>query len=89
MTYKILSRHAISVVEWVQLIRREYLESPGLHLTPRQVERRWGLDSVTSGAILGAFADAGFLRRTRTGGYVQSGTRQTIAATPVGAGRRV
>jgi hypothetical protein len=34
--------------DWLQLIRAEYLEVPGLRLTRPQVERLWELDSVTS-----------------------------------------
>jgi len=40
--------------DWLLLIRAEYLEIPGLRLTKPQVERLWGLDSVTSEALLAA-----------------------------------
>ena len=36
-----------TVSDWLQLIRAEYLEFPGMHLTKPQVERLWGFDPVT------------------------------------------
>jgi len=61
----------VSIADWLQLIRAEYFEIPGLHLTQRQVERLWGLDRLTSDALLGALVGTGFLRCTRAGGYVR------------------
>ena len=63
-----------SSVEWLQLIRAEYLEIPGLHLTERQVERFWGLDTLTCNALLDALVDTGFLRRTNSGAYIRAAT---------------
>ena len=60
-----------ALADWVQLIRSEYLEIPGLSLTRKQVERLWGLDSMTSDALLGALTDAKFLRRTPAGTFVR------------------
>lgn len=60
------------LAEWLQLIRAEYLESPGLRLTPPQVRRLWGLDPVTSAALLAALVDIRFLRCTREGAYVRA-----------------
>jgi hypothetical protein len=53
-------------------IRAEYLEIPGLRLTKAQVERLWGLDSVTSEALLAALVDVNFLRRTVHDAYVRA-----------------
>jgi hypothetical protein len=61
-----------TIAEWLQLIRAEYLESPGLRLTKPQVERLWGLDDVTSEALLSALVDVKFLRRTRQEAYVRA-----------------
>jgi hypothetical protein len=58
--------------EWLQLIRAEYLEMPGLRLTKPQIERLWGLDPVKSGALLEALVDVKFLRRTRHDAYVRA-----------------
>ncbi len=60
-----------TIVNWLQLIRAEYLEIPGLHLTEPQVQRFWGLDPVMSEALLSALLDVKFLRRTRQGAYVR------------------
>jgi hypothetical protein len=56
----------------LQLIRAEYLETPGLRLTGPQVERLWGLDPVTSAALLAALVDVQFLRRTVHDAYVRA-----------------
>jgi hypothetical protein len=61
-----------TIPDWLQLIRAEYLEIPGLHLTESQVQRLWGLDQVTSEALLSALLDVKFLRRTRQGAYVRT-----------------
>jgi len=61
-----------ATVNWLHLIRAEYLEIPGLHLTRPQVRRLWGLDELTCDALLDALVNVNFLRRTRTGGYVRS-----------------
>ena len=58
--------------EWLQLIRAEYLEMPGLHLTKPQIERLWGLDPVTSEALPEALVDVKCLRRTRHDAYVRA-----------------
>jgi hypothetical protein len=61
-----------TVVDWIRLIRAEYLEIPGLHLTRNQVQRLWGLDDLTCDALLEALVDVRFLRRTRTGAYIRA-----------------
>ena len=61
-----------TVVDWLQLIRAEYLEIPGLQLTQPQAQRLWGLDAATCGALLAALIDARFLRRTRNGAYARA-----------------
>ena len=60
------------ICDWLQLIRAEYLEMPGMHLTKLQVERLWGLDPRTSEVLLGALIDARFLRRTPAGEYARA-----------------
>ena len=66
-----MSRAEAHIEEWLQLIRAEYLEIPGLCLTKAQVERLWGLDAITSEALLAALIDVNFLRRTGKGAYVR------------------
>ena len=60
------------IPDWIQIIRAEYSEMPGLSLTRPQVERLWTLDAATSEAVLTVLVDAGFLRCTRTGKYVRA-----------------
>ena len=48
----------------------EYLEMPGLKLTPRQAARLWQLDPVESMRLLESMVDAGVLSRARDGAYV-------------------
>lgn len=56
-------------------IEAEYLEMPGLKLTPRQAARLWQLDPVTSTSLLESMVDAGVLCRVRDGAYVLQSTR--------------
>ena len=60
-----------TIEDWLQLIRGEYLEIPGLRLTKPQVQRLWGLDPVMCEALLAALVDVGFLRCTRRQAYVR------------------
>ena len=59
-------------MDWLRLIRAEYLEIPGLRLTKPQVQRLWGLDDVTTDALLAALEDVKFLRRTHRDAYVRA-----------------
>src|SRR5262245_52266932 len=61
--------------EWLRRIRAEYQEVPGMNLTKAQVQRLWGLDDVTCDTLLDDLVKAGFLRRTRTQGYVRADNR--------------
>jgi hypothetical protein len=60
------------MADWIHLVRSEYLEIPGLHLTRNQVQRLWGLDTVMCDALLEALVDVRFLRRTHAGAYVRA-----------------
>jgi len=57
------------MTNWIQLIRAEYHEIPGLHLTKPQAQRLWNLQTTMCDAVLEATR---FLRRTRTGAYVKA-----------------
>lgn len=61
-----------SVTDWLQIVRAEYLEMPGLCLTAPEVQRLWGMDPTTCKALLDALVRTGFLRRTRRAGYVRA-----------------
>jgi hypothetical protein len=60
------------ITDWIQLVRAEYLEIPGLCLTKPQVQRLWGLDPATSETLLAALVAVNFLRRTRQNAYVRA-----------------
>jgi hypothetical protein len=53
-------------------IRGEYLEMPGLRLTPVQAQRLWGLTTAECEALMAALLDARFLRRTQDGSFILS-----------------
>lgn len=53
-------------------VRAEYLEMPGLCLTPAQARRLWNLDSDLCQAILNVLVEARFLARTRSGAFVRA-----------------
>jgi len=61
-----------TIGDWLQLIRAEYVESPGLRLTEAQMQRLWGLDPVMCEALLAALVDSKFLRRTDRDTYVRA-----------------
>jgi hypothetical protein len=61
-----------TMTDWIQLIRAEYHEIPGLHLTKAQVTRLWNLESTMCDAVLEALEGARFFRRTHTGAYVKA-----------------
>ena len=61
--------------QWVQRIRGEYAESPGLTLSLREAERLWGLDSAQCRALLEALVETRFLRRTKQGAYARDESR--------------
>jgi hypothetical protein len=52
-------------------VKREFLEMPGLRLTPSQAQRLWHLDEGCCGALLQSLVDAQFLFRTREGAFMR------------------
>jgi hypothetical protein len=56
----------------LQRIQGEYVEMPGLRLTPAQAQRLWGLERDVCDALLGALVDAKFLAQTRDGAFVRN-----------------
>ena len=61
-----------TVNQWLSIVRGEFTEIPGLHLTKPQVRRLWGLDSTTCDALLDTLIDIRFLKVTPTGMYARS-----------------
>jgi hypothetical protein len=58
--------------QMLQRIRAEYLEMPGLSLSPEQVQRLCGMDSVLCASVLGALVETGFLSRRSDGAYARN-----------------
>lgn len=48
----------------LERVRSEYLEMPGLTLTPAQARRLWNMDEPICEQLLLALLESGFLRRT-------------------------
>jgi hypothetical protein len=61
-----------TVADWLQIVRGEFQEIAGLHLTKPQAQRLWGLDAPTCEALLDALVSVRFLRRTQDGVYVRA-----------------
>ena len=51
----------------VRRIRGEYLEMPGLRVTPCQAQRLFGLDATTCDEVLAGLLQSGFLSLTVDG----------------------
>jgi hypothetical protein len=62
----------VDASDWLQLIRAEYLEIPGLSLTRPQAQRLWGLDPDTCDALLDSMVETRFLRRNSRGLFVRT-----------------
>lgn len=56
----------------LQRIRSEFLEMPGLRLTPAQAARLWALDRPTSERVLNGLTVTGFLLKSRDGAYLRA-----------------
>ena len=61
--------HALSFEQLVIRIKGEYIEMPGLWLTPHQGARLWSLEQTECLALLGALVDQGFLTMRSDGKY--------------------
>jgi hypothetical protein len=61
-----------SITFLLQRIRSEFLEMPGLRLTPAQAARLWALDRPTSERVLDGLTVTGFLLKSRDGAYLRA-----------------
>jgi hypothetical protein len=57
-------------VTWLNRIRAEYREMPGLSLTQAQMQRLWGFEHHVCDALVDSLVAAQILRRTSKGQYV-------------------
>ena len=70
-----LSYKEVAINAALRRVQGEYLEMPGLRLTPAQAQRLWGLDRESCNALLGALVDTKFLYRTRDGAFMRANAR--------------
>ena len=56
----------------LRLISVEFIEMPGMRLTPEQAQRFLGLDRNTCLGLLDSLVDISFLRRMRDGRYARA-----------------
>jgi hypothetical protein len=65
-------------------IRGEFLEMPGLKLTPAQARRRWSMNEAVCVEALQSLAADGFLHQTASGAFIAlpSAIRMLKAALP-------
>ena len=82
-------RHA-TLALWIDRIRGEYQEMPGLSLTEPQGQRLWGLAPSACREILETLLASGFLRRTYQGQYLRADgvSSRAIEHRRSGAGRQ-
>lgn len=58
--------------DWIRVIRSEYAEMPGLHLSKRQAQRLWNLDAGTTDVVFNALEASNFLRRMPNDMYIRA-----------------
>jgi hypothetical protein len=63
------------VEDWMERVRAEYWEMPGLALTKAQIRKMWGIGPEECDELVGALVSAGFLRQTAQNRYVIAGER--------------
>jgi hypothetical protein len=63
---------SVGIQEVVRRVKGEYLEMPGLRLTPAQARRLWRLDETACGVVLRTLVDARFLLQTRDGAFIRN-----------------
>jgi hypothetical protein len=57
--------------DMLRRVQGEFLEMPGLRLTPAQARRLWSIDAAACQALLTTLVDAKFLFRTRDGAFMR------------------
>ena len=57
--------------DWLPLVRAEYREFPGLHLTRQQARRLWNMESAVCDAVLQTLIDEHFLRVAPNGTFAR------------------
>ena len=58
-------------------VRSEYMEMPGMRLTPAQAQRLWGIDAVATRSVIQTLVETKFLRETPDGAFVRADSGRT------------
>lgn len=64
-----MERTSKAIGQMLTAIQEEYLDSPHLHLTFEQAQRKWRLDQLELEALLEVLMETGFL--TRDGQWIR------------------
>jgi hypothetical protein len=68
--------------EMLRRVQGEFLEMPGLRLTPAQARKLWGLDAASCEVLLAVLVEAKFLFQTRDGAFMRVEHGAPLKATP-------
>lgn len=63
-----------NLCDWLRLVKSEFAEMPGLHLSKRQAQRLWNLDQASAEMIFDALEAAKFLKRMPGDVYTRAET---------------
>lgn len=66
---------AQDTLDWLAIVRSEYLQMPGLSPTLSQAQRLWNVDPGTLRTVFSELEQRHFLRRTSSGAYVRADER--------------
>ena len=67
--------------EVLRRVQGEFMEMPGLRLTPAQARRLWGLDAAAVDALLNALVKTNFLFETADGAFMRVDHCSPVKAT--------
>jgi hypothetical protein len=79
----------VEVHALVNRVRHEFLEMPGLRLTPQQAARLWGLDAPACDNVIEVLVRAEFLRWTPAGTVARVDGDPPSPSVPAGSHRTV
>lgn len=68
-----MTKSEADLTRWLDIIRGEFREMPGLALTPHEFELLWGLDRRTTHEAIQRLVQTHFLMPTRGGRYARPG----------------